>query len=552
MMNNIFKAIKLVFNLDKKRFLINYGIFILESLSFVFTIYALQLTLEKLGLFISGKLTTSRMLIYISVFILIKILTYTFRSFMGFYCEYYDLVLSSKIEKTLMSKELLPIYFEDNNFLDILSQAKLGASNLTYITNAYIDVVFMYGFNFLFLAVYLFLLSPYFVLILVVVLLLQFLHNKFDKKIETKLEENLKKLRRKREYFESLFLDKETVKELKTFDTTEYFLQRFNLVTEEFCDVSEIFYKKLLVNDFRLGLLKIICYLISYVIIYVLKDKVSIAEFGVIFVTIRSIFSLSEEGFYGRIKDVNSLLPQLDAFFKILDMNYEKNIIYDNMIIFENVSFKYPNTNEYALKNINFKIKTNEKIGVVGVNGSGKSTISKLILGLYEQTEGKIKIVKSSAVFQDFSKYEISSIENVKISDYQKEVDLSRFKEIDYFSENDLDYNKILSKRFSDVSISQGQWQKLAILRGLHKNEEFFVFDEPTWAIDPVVEKKIFDFLYNHIHTGMIVVTHNLSSVKQMDKILVLDKGEIVGFDTHLNLIKNNKLYKQLWFTSTM
>ena len=86
----------------------------------------------------------------------------------------------------------------------------------------------------------------------------------------------------------------------------------------------------------------------------------------------------------------------------------------------------------------------------------------------------------------------------------------------------------------------------------MHKNEEFFVFDEPTWAIDPVVEKKIFDFLYNHIHTGMIVVTHNLSSVKQMDKILVLDKGEIVGFDTHLNLIKNNKLYKQLWFTSTM
>lgn len=69
MMNNIFKAIKLVFNLDKKRFLINYGIFILESLLFVFTIYALQLTLEKLGLFISGKLTTSRMLIYISLFL---------------------------------------------------------------------------------------------------------------------------------------------------------------------------------------------------------------------------------------------------------------------------------------------------------------------------------------------------------------------------------------------------------------------------------------------------------------------------------------------------
>ena len=176
-MNSIFKAIKLVFNLDKKMFIINYGIFILESLSFVFTIYALQFTLEKLGLFISGNLTTSKMIIFMFLFILVKILTYAFRSFMGFYCEYYDLVLSSKIQKKLMDKDFLPINFEDNNFLDVLSQAKVGASNLTYITNAYIDVVFMYGFNFLFLAIYLFLLSPYFVLILIVVLLLQILHN---------------------------------------------------------------------------------------------------------------------------------------------------------------------------------------------------------------------------------------------------------------------------------------------------------------------------------------------------------------------------------------
>lgn len=85
-MNSIFKAIKLVFNLDKKMFIINYGIFILESLSFVFTIYALQFTLEKLGLFISGNLTTYKMIIFMFLFILVKILTYAFRSFMGFYC----------------------------------------------------------------------------------------------------------------------------------------------------------------------------------------------------------------------------------------------------------------------------------------------------------------------------------------------------------------------------------------------------------------------------------------------------------------------------------
>lgn len=173
-----------------------------------------------------------------------------------------------------------------------------------------------------------------------------------------------------------------------------------------------------------------------------------------------------------------------------------------------------------------------------------------MILGLYEQNSGNVKTIKSGSVFQDFAKYELSSIENVKISDCEKEVDKSKFKEIDYIDESKLDYNKILSKRFSDISLSQGQWQKLAILRGMHKNEKFFVFDEPTWAIDPVVEKKIFNFLYNSIKTGMIVITHNLSSVKQMDKIMLVDKGEILAFDTHSNLIQNNEIYKKMWFSS--
>lgn len=550
-MNSILRGIKLVFILDKKRFIINYGIFVLEALSSVVAIYALQLTLEKLGLFVAGNLTTRAMIFCMCIFMLVKILIYAFKSFMNFYCEYYNLILDREAENVLQEKKFLPIFYEDSKFLDLLSQAKNGASDLSYITNAYLDVVFMYGFNFLFLAIYLFYLSPYFILILVVVMLLQFLHNKLDKGIEEKLEESLKNIRRKREYFENLFLEKESVKEIKALNTSDYFLDRFNIVLDKFCAISEIFYKKLLLNDVRMGLLKIICYTISYLIVYAVRDSVSIAEFGVVFVTMKSIFSISEEGFYGRIKEVNSLLPQLDALFKVLDMKCEKNTDFGDEIIFENVSFKYPNANEYALKNISFKINPNEKIGIVGVNGSGKSTISKLILGLYEQNSGNVKTVKSSSVFQDFAKYELSSIENVKISDCEKEVDKSKFKEIDYIDESELDYNKILSKRFSDISLSQGQWQKLAILRGIHKNEKFFVFDEPTWAIDPIVEKKIFDFLYNEIQTGMIVVTHNLSSVKQMDKIMVLEEGKIIGFDTHLNLIENNELYKKLWTTST-
>ena len=492
------------------------------------------------------------MLLYMLIFVLVKILIYAFRSFMGFYCEYYDLILGREIENKFQNKKFLPIYYEDSNFLDLLLQAKMGASNLTYITNAYIDVVFMYGFNFMFLAIYLFFISPYFSLILVVVILLQVLHNRFDKKIEDKLEESIKNIRRRREYFESLFIDKDSVKEIKIYKTENWFFQRFCHITKEFCEISEEFYKKLLVNDFRMGFLKIICYIISYTIVYLTKDNVTIAEFGVVFVTIKSILSLSEEGFYGRIKEVNGLLPQLDAFFKILDVKCESKLLFDDEIIFENVYFKYPNTDKNTLENISFKIKSNEKIGIVGVNGSGKSTISKLILGIYEQTSGNIKTLKSSAVFQDFAKYEMSSIDNVIISDREKKVDKTKFQKIGYMCENEFDYNKVLSKRFSDISLSQGQWQKLAILRGVHRSEKFFVFDEPTWAIDPVLEKKIFDFLYNEIKNGMIVITHNLSSVKQMDKIMLVDDGKILGFDTHDNLIENNYLYRKLWYSSNL
>ena len=148
-------------------------------------------------------------------------------------------------------------------------------------------------------------------------------------------------------------------------------------------------------------------------------------------------------------------------------------------------------------------------------------------------------------------KYELSSLDNVKISDYEKEVDEKGFLDIGYIDKSKLDYDTILSKRFSDENLSQGQWQKLAILRGLHKSAEFLVFDEPTWAIDPLIEKEIFNFIYSKNSKGMLVITHRLSLIKGMDKIILLDKGELVGFDTHENLVLNNLYYQKLWEASS-
>ncbi|MCI5997873.1 MAG: ATP-binding cassette domain-containing protein [Peptoniphilaceae bacterium] len=552
MNRSVFKAVKFVFNLDRKKFFINYGLFTLEAVAFVIGIRALQLVLEMINAYSIGSVGEKTIIFVFVAFILLKISIYILRSFMGYYCEYYDIVLRKKVEKEMNKKNISPINYENKDFLDLLSQAYIGKNSIVLVTNAYIDMIFMYGLNLLFLAIYLYTLSKTLIFVLIVIVILQFLHNKFDRNIEKSLEESIKNTRRKKVYYSNLFFSKETSKEIHALDSSDFLLKKFFSVVEELSVQLRLFYKKLLLNDIRIGILKLSSFIMCFVIIFISKSEITLAQYGVLFVTMNSILSLVEEGFYTRIKSVNKFIPQLDAYFKFLefdDNNLNEN--FSDKIVFENVFFKYPNTEKYALKNINVKIKKGQKIGVVGVNGSGKSTFSKLLLQLYKPTRGKITSIKSSSVFQDFMKYELSSLDNVKISDYEKEVDEKGFLDIGYIDKSKLDYDTILSKRFSDENLSQGQWQKLAILRGLHKSAEFLVFDEPTWAIDPLIEKEIFNFIYSQNSKGMLVITHRLSLIKGMDKIILLDKGELVGFDTHENLLLNNLYYQKLWEASS-
>lgn len=547
-MNNVFKAIQLVFRLDKKSFVINYGIFTLESLSFVASIWAMQMVLEQIARYLQSETSAKTVIAYLLFFTLIKILIYVLRSYMGYYCEYYDLLLRQRIEKTTQDKEIAPICYEDKEFLDLLSQAQIGKNRIVPITNAYIDIVFMYGLNFLFLAIYLFYLNKTLILILALAIALQILHGRFERRVEKELEEKIKNIRRKRDYFVELFAKRESVKEIYALGNHTFFRNKLEEILDKLYESGEKFYRKLLNNDLRMGIGRAISFSVCFALIFWKRNELALSEYAVLFVTMNSILSLMEEGFYTRLKRVNSDIVYLDAYFKFMESDFEaQKMEFSDEICMKNVSFRYPNAENYALQNIDLCIRPDEKIGVVGVNGSGKSTLSKLILQIYEPSEGEIQSLTSSAVFQDFVKYELSTLENIQISDFEKEVEASLIDEIAFGESQDADYNKILSKQFSDKDISQGQWQKLAILRGLHKNSDFLVFDEPTWAIDPIVEKKVFDFIYEKSKTGMLVVTHRLSLIKKMDRIIVLDKGKLIGYDTHDNLLKSNEHYKMLW-----
>lgn len=257
-------------------------------------------------------------------------------------------------------------------------------------------------------------------------------------------------------------------------------------------------------------------------------------------------------------------------YFKLLDLKYDyrpyKTLEFKKNISLENVSFKYPNSNSYALKNINLTINKGETIALVGRNGSGKTSLSKILLGLYIPTSGVVKIdgieykelgkMKDtynwkSSVFQDYCKYPLTIRDNILISDPKIPFEY-RDKKIDSLVnevfKSPIDLNIQLGKAMGHRDLSGGQWQKLAISRALYRDYDFISLDEPTASIDPFQEKAIYQSFEGALEdkTGLIV-THRLGSIKYADRIIVLDAGSLIESGSHKKLLEDKGLYSRMW-----
>ena len=263
-----------------------------------------------------------------------------------------------------------------------------------------------------------------------------------------------------------------------------------------------------------------------------------------------------------KIKEYDS-----DRYFGTLPV--EKRTDNDYEIEFRNVSFKYAGSNSYALRNVSMKFKVGEHLAFVGANGSGKSTFIKLLCRLYDPTEGEILLnrinIKKyniqeymsifSVVFQDFSLFAVPLSQNVSTSiEYDKERLWQCLEEAgiaDRVKEFDKKEETVLYKKLDDngVEISGGEAQKIAIARALYRDAPFVVLDEPTAALDPISEFEIYS-RFNGFTKGKtaIYISHRLSSCRFCDKIMVFDKGQIVQFGSHDELLSDeNGKYYRLW-----
>ena len=269
------------------------------------------------------------------------------------------------------------------------------------------------------------------------------------------------------------------------------------------------------------------------------------------------------------------MVPLVNYYFEIVNANdnmtygeKEFDLLNKFEIEFKNVSFKYPNTESYALQNINLKINNGEHLAVVGRNGSGKTTFIKLMCRLYDVTDGEIlinsinikeyskeSIIKLySVVFQDFKIFSTTLAQNISANEeYDKErlydtLDKANIKDRVLAMENKESTYLYKDLDKSGVEISGGEAQKLALARALYKDSPVVILDEPTAALDPVAENEIYNRFNSFVdNKTAIYISHRLSSCVFCNRIAVFDKSQLVETGTHQELLNANGKYSELW-----
>ena len=260
--------------------------------------------------------------------------------------------------------------------------------------------------------------------------------------------------------------------------------------------------------------------------------------------------------------DLRNNNEHLIRYFDYISMEEEEckeqtgDAIFNGDVKISNVSFKYPGTKNYALKDVSLHIRNGEKIAIVGANGSGKTTLVKLICGLYEISEGRITIDDAplSVVFQDFGLLSLPIGNNISAGAFYDKSRVWDALEKVGMRERVEKYEKTLDQPlFKDydedgTELSGGEAQKIAIARGIYKDSPIFILDEPTAALDPFAEYEIFTKL-NEISEDKttIFISHRLYSCKFCDRVIVMDNGQIVQEGTHDTLVSVPGKYSEMW-----
>ena len=394
--------------------------------------------------------------------------------------------------------------------------------------------------------------------------------------------------RRQLDYLRYVGASDKTAKEVQMFGLAPWITERYATLSQRFYEENRNLSIRRGLVSALLSILGTVGYYAAYVIIllHAVRGEITIgmltflaASFGrgrdVIQSLLMSASNVFEQALY--LRDLFVFLDMRPTIESPPNARLVPRKI-ESGFVFENVGFRYPGSDRWAVRNVDMVLQPGERVALVGENGAGKTTITKLMARLYDPTEGRITLdgvdLKEydlsslrhaiGVIFQDFVRYDMRFDENIGVGEIESvrgDLDKSNGtpSSISDAAENSLaasllprftkGYQQMLGRRFDDgVDLSGGEWQKIALARAYIRDAQVLILDEPTAALDARAEYEVF-LRFSELVAGRmaVLISHRFSTVRMADRIIVLRHGKVEEQVSHEELLASHGLYEELF-----
>jgi len=477
--------------------------------------------------------------------------------------------------------------FEDPNFYDHLERARRQTVGRIALLTQTVSMT-QDGLTLLTLGGALVAYSPWMLGLLIIAVLPSFLGETHFAALGYSLLYRWTPERRQLDYLRYVGASDKTAKEVQMFGLAPWLTERYRALSQKFYDENKRLSVRRGLVSAGLSILGTVGYYAAYVLILIRAVKGEITPGTLVFLA--ASFARGRETIQGILLSASNVYEQalyLRDLFVFLEMRptitSPQNapavpVPISDGFQFENVSFIYPGSDRWAVRNVSFALEPGERVALVGENGAGKTTITKLLARLYDPTEGRITLdgidlreydlasVRNAigVIFQDFVRYDMRFDENIGVGEIESvraALDTGNGvpATIESAARNSLaasllprlpqGYRQMLGRRFEEgVDLSGGEWQKIALARAYMRDAQVLILDEPTAALDARAEYEVF-LRFSELVAGRmaILISHRFSTVRMADRIIVLREGSVVEQGTHEELLASPGLYDELF-----
>lgn len=474
--------------------------------------------------------------------------------------------------------------FEDATFYDKLERARRQTTGRTVLLSGVfgqVQELISVGFLAAGLAVY----NPWLLLLILVAVTPSFIGDNYFNQRSYSLSRSWTPERRELDYLRYVGASDETAKEVKIFGLSGFLVARFKALSDEFFQKN----KALALNRAGWGVVLTALGTAGYygayvwIVLRATTGQISIGDLTFLAGSFRQVRA-SLEGILLQFSSLTQeaiYLQDLFDYFAIQPLIHSPTVVrpFPNPIqrggaalefVFENVGFKYTNSDRWALRNLSFTLQAGEKLALVGENGAGKTTLVKLLARLYDPTEGRILLDghdlreydllefrrNIGVIFQDYTRFKMSAGTNIAVGDIDERSNQPRIVTSAERSLADTviaklpgGYDQQLGRSFGKgVDLSGGEWQKVALGRAYMRDAQLIILDEPTAALDARAEYEVFQrFIKLTEGRSAVIISHRFSTVRMADRILVLENGTLLELGTHDELLRKDGRYAELF-----